>query len=439
MKHSRYRYISMAVLVIWAVAIWAFYQYCYEFSFYYKEQNQLFLLSSDYVCGYFSRPAWAALLSGDFITQFFYYMYAGAAIFSALVLLAGFLTCASLRRMRLPLPYSTIIAIVVMTAMAVFNFDPDYRLSSTMSIIGVLLILLIWTLFLRFRLWIKILSAAACLALSWWMFGLGIQGIGKLSKPYFVIEDYLAADNLYYFGRYDELDERVSKMQKPSPVISCYYYMAMAQTGMLPQSLGKVNPVNLGTLYHIGPKSTIQEMKLMNEFYFLLGDMTLTERAAMLGCVSSPDNRNVRMIKRLAEANLVAGDNDAAMKYLRLLDKTLAYSKWSKANRPATINGRLKTKQQYIITTDTIRRNDHCREILLALLRSNPRNRVALDYLLCTDIQVREIVTFHNDYMKYYKPVFGETAIPLYRHVLNEYDKGVAAGMIARNDSTDIQ
>ena len=39
--------IPYIAVLITALAIWSFFQFAYEYSFYYKEQNQLFLMSAD--------------------------------------------------------------------------------------------------------------------------------------------------------------------------------------------------------------------------------------------------------------------------------------------------------------------------------------------------------------------------------------------------------
>ena len=121
------------------------------------------------------------------------------------------------------------------------------------------------------------------------------------------------------------------------------------------------------------------------------------------------------MIKRLAEANLVAGDDEAAMKYLRILDKTLVYSKWSKANRPGNINASLKDLQRYAIKDDAIRLNANCRDVLTSLLKANPKNHIALDYLLCTDYLVGAREMFVSDMETYYIPHYGMPTEEMYR------------------------
>ena len=413
------------VLLVWGIVVWAFFQFFYEYSFYYKEQNQLFLLSWEYIRSYFSRSAWAAELAGDFITQWFYYMYVGAAVFTILSLFTGELVRHALLRLHFSWSVSLVVALLVMGLMVVFNFSPDYRMAGVIGIMGTASLFLLWTAFTYTRPWIKVVAAVICSLLSYWLFGFGIGGGCKLSTPHFELEDYLAADNLYYFGRYEELFKRVEEMDKHdvTPVISCYYYMAKAQQGVLAQAMGKVTPVCLGTLFHIGPQSTMQEIKVMNELYFLLGDMTMTERAAMLGCVSSPRNRNVRMVKRLAETNLVTDDKEAAMKYLRLLEKTLVYRRWAVTNHPDRISSSLQSKRMFINKTDRLRLSDNCRDVLVGLLESNPHNLTALHYLMCTDILVGQRQVFLDDFRKYYMPVHGEPHEPLYKRMLDEDEK----------------
>ena len=420
-KNTVSRLTAHILILMWAVAAYVFFQSSYSYTFFYKEQNQLFLLSSEHISGYLSRQAWLSNLTGDFLTQFYYYLYAGPVIYAFLILLTGIISYLALRRLGLPRSLSCLIALVAEVLLIIFNFDPDYKTSAALSLTGTALVLLLWTGFIGRSVWVKVTSGVICVAVAWWMFGLGLPSIGRLSTPYHQLEDYLEADCLYYFGKDAQLAEKVESMKQEevTGVISAYYYMSKSRLGMLPQSIGNVSPVNLGTLFHIGPKSSIQEIKLMAEFYFLLGDMTMTERAAMIALVSSPGNRNVRMIKRLAEANLVAGDELAAKKYLGILEKTFAYRKWAKSIRNGHLNSKLRTKREYVANNDRLRTDDNCRIVLLGLLEANPHNKVALDYLMCTDIQVGDLTLLHEDYEKYYLPYYGEAKEKLYRTYLH--------------------
>ncbi len=88
------------VMALWAVAIWCFFQFWYPYHFFFQEQNQLFLWSQDYVSTYFEKPGGLALIVGDFLTQFYHYLYVGAVILTICIALAGTLLYRALRNFK---------------------------------------------------------------------------------------------------------------------------------------------------------------------------------------------------------------------------------------------------------------------------------------------------------------------------------------------------
>ncbi|MCR5455284.1 MAG: DUF6057 family protein, partial [Bacteroidales bacterium] len=101
----------------------------------------------------------------------------------------------------------------------------------------------------------------------------------------------------------------------------------------------------------------------------------------------------------------VTGDTAIAMKYVRILEKTLLYRDWAKKHNPYSLDPKVEKeiieKRKFVNRTQNIRINDNCREILMQLLDSNPDNIPALDYLLCTDLILGQKQTFKADYYKY--------------------------------------
>jgi len=49
-----------ALILLWAVLCFTFFQGWYHYHFFYQEQNQLFLWSPDYLYTYLQHPAWLA-------------------------------------------------------------------------------------------------------------------------------------------------------------------------------------------------------------------------------------------------------------------------------------------------------------------------------------------------------------------------------------------
>lgn len=230
-------------------------------------------------------------------------------------------------------------------------------------------------------------------------------GVAKPSMPETKYEDRLAIADALWRRDYDDVKRRALAVDEPDDFSAFHYYLASALQDSLPDNLLKFPVKSLGTLTTISDKSPLSIINMMNELYYELGDMTYAERAAMMRNVFSPRNRNVRMIRRLAEINLVSGDTLAVRKYLNILGKTHAYARWSVAHTPGIMDPQTKAdierRRARSNTKDNIRIGDNCRNILLELLESNPGNTVALDYLLCTDLLLKDMDTFKMDYDSY--------------------------------------
>ena len=514
MKDLITKYGVYMLLLLWAIACFAFFQWWYPYHFFYQEQNQLFLWSTDYLLTYFNKPAWLACLAGDFLTQFYYYLYAGPIILTIALLIVGDFTRRALQAAEIEskwLPY--LIAIVVMTVEASFSLHYDFRLSSVLAFAGGAATFWISTTLLNhIRIWIhlennlreapmmiagmglphwlSLLSIIICVPISFWLFGYGVwvyaalvltgcllyvkqpcnylrlgtlavcmfllmltkrfyyldfdelyscPNIGKLTKPQFDLEKTFAVDDEYYFGNYNKVVKLVENEAEPNQQMKFYYNLVMAQQSLLPDKLLSLKDNYLGTLEHLGPDTPTLTIKSINELYWVLGDMTFAERAAILGNVCSPDKRNIRMIKRLAEINLVSGNTEAAKKYLRILEKTFVWKKWSTAILLALdrqihtgisqgILRKYNEKANNTNQTDTIRRNDNARTIMQELLQSNPENHVALDYLLCSDLLLKDMESFKQDYDSFcYQMENPPYDVKLYQEALMIYLAGTHA------------
>ena len=154
-------------------------------------------------------------------------------------------------------------------------------------------------------------------------------GIGKLAKPQLDQERTLAVDCKYYFGNYNQVINMVEKDKNPNQYMKFYHDLVMAQFRSQPASLKKYPNKDIGTFETLKANPSLLTIHALNELYWALDDMTFCERAAMLGNIYSPNCRNIRMVKRLAEINLVRGNYAATRKYLRILQKTFVWKRWA--------------------------------------------------------------------------------------------------------------
>ena len=404
--------ITNIVMALWAIAFFVFFQFWYPYHFFFQEQNQLFLWSWDYISTY-NHNGGLALLLGDFLTQFYYYLYVGAIILTICLLLVGTLLYKALRNFKVGRMVALILALVVMTFMAVCHFSISYRLSSTIAMIG--WCLLLWLVSMMNGWKMRLMLLALGILPTWLLFGL--PEIKKLQGPDLILEKDFAVDCEYYFGNHDKVIRMVEGSEKWTDQMLFFYNLAQAQRGELPDHLLKFTQNYLGTFEKIGPETPMLTIRNMNELYWALGDMTFTERAAMMTNVFSHNNRNVRMMRRLAECNIVSGDSLAAEKYLRILDKTLVYGKWAENMRQ---HGKqiYQKKMQMVNQHDTITITDNAHFLMMQLLDANADNTIALDYILCSNLLLKDITNFKRDYDRYCIDTGKPRLKPLYQEAL---------------------
>lgn len=459
------KYIAVAVAALWAVACFVFFQWFYLYHLVYRLQIQLFLYTSDYISSYFQHPAWLACLLGDFITQFFYFNYGGALTITLLLLALGGVFYLALEKFRFNLWTGSkrseglwfwlkvLLTLALMTLEALRNCGLGYELSSTISLIGCVLLFFSYTACSQHFRWVL---GVLLLFLSYWFFGYGVWLLLLLivvyeikshryllpllftvvalitpailrqcyhftwkqayqysanslyNEPNFTVEKLLKMDGEASFGHWNKVFQLTEKEDLNLSASTYFFNLSHAMLGQLPTKLMyEYQPGPLGLLIPLGPTTPTLSIWGSNEVWFQLGDMTMAEHAALLGMIFSPNHRSSRMVMRLAEINLINGDTEAAMKYLRLLQKTWLYKEWAEQRMPGKEDVKIKKwleqKRAFVSIRDTLRSAGKQTLSLRALLNSHPNNTMALDYLLCYDLLSKDINTFMSDYDRYKK------------------------------------
>lgn len=170
-----------------------------------------------------------------------------------------------------------------------------------------------------------------------------------------------------------------------STFCSYYHNLANAKLGSLSEGLlDYYQPFERALFLPVQEGQTPFIIGCASEVWWQLGAMTQAEHATILGMIFSPDHRGQRYMRRLAEINLVNGDEAAAAKYL------------------AAMRGRpdegWKEKTALKPSSDTLLLASDYRGVLLNLLESNPSNVMAYEYLLCLDLLTKDIGGFMEDY-----------------------------------------
>ncbi|MBQ7422132.1 MAG: hypothetical protein IJV27_08335 [Prevotella sp.] len=144
------------------------------------------------------------------------------------------------------------------------------------------------------------------------------------------------------------------------------------------------------------------------EAYWQLGLVNTAQRFEFESMESLPNyKKSCRIIRRLAETNLVNGQYAVAEKYLNLLEKTFFYARWSrrtkallgheKAINAHPLYGCLRRMR---LTEDFLFSEDEADKIIGKLVVRNSDNMLAVQYLLLWPLLQRDINKFMN-YMQF--------------------------------------
>ena len=171
MKACRRKYIEWGAAGIGALALFLFFFRILPYHLFHREQTQLFLLATEPLAGYLRHPAALARLSGDFLTQFFYYEGGGPAIMAVVLLLWGVVV------FRLLVPYmgrwAWVPTVLAVAWEAGRQCGLSYPLSGTIALTGIGGVLLLCRSCMR-RSWKSGLPVSILAVLSgYWLFGCG--------------------------------------------------------------------------------------------------------------------------------------------------------------------------------------------------------------------------------------------------------------------------
>jgi len=234
-----------------------------------------------------------------------------------------------------------------------------------------------------------------------------LLALGLKTKADFKFEKILSLDGETYFGNPDRVIELSGKYNLKNNQATYFTNMALASKGVLPEYLLEYHqPFSIGLIPPVTPEESWQSIFVSNEVFFLIGDMNMTQHSAMLGNTFSPYQRSSRMMRRLAEINLVNGDSAAATKYLRILSKTLFHRQWAESRlkkiQSSEANNWLAHKRSQVPNSDKLRKSNDYLSSLQFLVDQHPNNTVAVDYLLCFQLLNKDIRSFRKNYDRYY-------------------------------------
>jgi hypothetical protein len=275
-----------------------------------------------------------------------------------------------------------------------------YRFPEVVPYILMVIPLFIWILSLvvrqlpQARPWVVWSEAVVCCAAV-----IGCPDLGYDAKKYELME----YDQLVRIKDWKGIIAKAEKQTPDLPMSVSANNLALAMTNQLGErafdfyqrgSEGLLPPFERNF-------STIQ---LTGEVYFYLGLVNTAQRFAFEAMEGIPDySKSGRMMKRLAETNLINGEYDVARKYLQMLNKTIFYRPWAQQalamlgdERQINAHPVYGTLRQYRIEDDFLFSEDELDKICGQLFMHNHHNQMATQYLVMAPLLDGDAQRFIN-------------------------------------------
>ena len=399
---SRFRkYVGPLAAALGFLSAFLFFQFAYPYHLIKREHDNLFVFDGDYIADTYRGMGWLVRFVTDFLEQFFRLPVAGPLIVALLLTAIGFVVYRICRHFLGTWPSLGIAALVFVWAF-LRETGNIYTTRYTMVILGYLSLILAALQFKKA--WLKAVAAVLFLAFGVWALGSPYHKYYGLlwNTPKFEYDRMIGLDAEIARENWDKVID-LSKKDLYTVEASFCYNLAHAVKGDLGSTLFNHSQ---GNAYQLLPSVSIERTAfsdcLAGEAWYQLGNMTVAEQGAIVALQSSPDHTGARYIKRLAEVNLISGEDAAAQKYLNLLSHTLFYRKWALSRMPGrqdeSVRAALEAARANLPVSDFVHQSENPRDVLLGLLEANPSNTMARDYLLCFDLMRYDVDTFMEDY-----------------------------------------
>ena len=239
-------------------------------------------------------------------------------------------------------------------------------------------------------------STAVLAVGGWWVIGHSFDPL-----KYSLIE----YDFLVRTRQWGKIVEKAEHQQPTRPFdVSCVN-LALAMQGQLSDRLFDFFQNGAEGLFPSFQRDMTTPLPPSETFYWL-GMVNDAERYSFEAQEAIPNHRKSgRLTRRIAECNIINGQYEVAMKYLRMLERTVFYRKWAKEQKAMIKAGKVsedpvysrlrsyRQKKKDFLFSDT-----EMDQMLGLLFVQNYDNRMAFEYLMCYELLQRDLERFNAYY-----------------------------------------
>jgi Family of unknown function (DUF6057) len=219
----------------------------------------------------------------------------------------------------------------------------------------------------------------------------------------FGAEKIMTYDYLVRNDRWNEVIQFAEKNPPMNDLSLAMLNLSLAKTGQLGNKMFNYNQHNTGGLFLPFGREYVAPL-MGNEIFYNLSLINASQEYAFESMETIPSmNKSARIIKRLAETNLINGNYKVSEKYLKLLEKTMFYRKWAKETMKYLYNDDLINKhpdwgekRKFMIKEDFFFNVRNIESYLNMMLKENPQNKIAFEYLMAFYMINKDLRNFMN-------------------------------------------
>ena len=162
---------------------------------------------------------------------------------------------------------------------------------------------------------------------------ISLQFVAIVALMHWGVKEYNSSNNYeakvfdYYVrtGRWTDLLQDDHLRSSQNFLHACYQNLALSSLNLMGDKLFACPQIGLPVLI-IRWNRSANTSTLLSDVYWQMGDVALAQEMAFEGMVACRDAVNPRLLMRLVQTNLVAGNYSVAAKYINLLSDTYYYA-----------------------------------------------------------------------------------------------------------------
>lgn len=224
---------------------------------------------------------------------------------------------------------------------------------------------------------------------------------GQRQWANFSAEQIMTYDYLVRENRWNDVVKFAEKKPPRNNLSLAMLNLSLAKTNKLGDRLFMYEQNGFNGLFLSFAKEYVAPM-MGSEILYQLGLVNASQEYSFESTETTPNlAKSVRAIKRLAETNLINAQYEVADKYLKILGKTLFYRKWAAETRKYLYNeDKINNhpvwgeKRKHMIKTDFFFTVKNMEPVLNMMMRENPENNMAFQYLMALYLLNKDLKNF---------------------------------------------